>query len=53
MQKSVAVAYIMNDMEKVFELQEKLIMSWHARVLAVNRVTSNKGSKTPGIDGKL
>lgn len=53
MQRVVEVAYIMNDTERVFELQEKLIMSWYARVLAVRRVTSNKGSKTLGMNGKL
>ena len=35
---------------KVKDLQRLLSKSFYARVLAVKRVTSNKGSKTPGID---
>lgn len=32
-------------------LQHILTHSFHAKVLAVRRVTSNKGKKTPGVDG--
>jgi len=35
---------------KVKDLQRLLSKSFYARVLAVKRVTSNKGSKTPGVD---
>lgn len=34
-------------------LQWLLTHSFHARLLAVKRVTSNQGKKTPGIDGIL
>jgi RNA-directed DNA polymerase len=35
---------------KVKDLQRLLLKSFYAKVLAVKRVTSNKGSKTPGVD---
>ena len=38
---------------KVKSLQWLLTHSFHAKLLAVKRVTSNKGRKTPGIDGIL
>lgn len=34
-------------------LQRLLSHSWHARALAVKRVTENKGRRTPGVDGEL
>ncbi|MBW1998823.1 MAG: reverse transcriptase N-terminal domain-containing protein, partial [Deltaproteobacteria bacterium] len=34
-------------------LQYLLTRSFYAKVLAVKRVTSNKGKKTPGVDGVL
>jgi RNA-directed DNA polymerase len=38
---------------KVRSLQYLLTRSFYAKLLAVKRVTSNKGKKTPGIDGVL
>jgi len=38
---------------KVKSLQWLLTHSFHAKLLAVKRVTSNKGKKTPGVDGVL
>ena len=38
---------------KVKTLQRLLTRSFHAKALAVKRVTSNKGKKTPGVDGVL
>jgi RNA-directed DNA polymerase len=38
---------------KVRALQYLLTRSHYAKVLAVKRVTSNKGKKTPGVDGVL
>ena len=38
---------------KVQALQWILTHSFHAKTLAVKRVTSNKGRKTPGVDGVL
>ena len=37
---------------KVRALQHLLTHSFYAKLLAVKRVISNKGAKTPGIDGK-
>lgn len=39
-----------NKHRKVKSLQWILTHSWTAKLLAVKRVTSNKGSKTPGVD---
>ena len=38
---------------KVKALQWLLTHSFHAKLMAVKRVTSNRGKKTPGIDGIL
>jgi RNA-directed DNA polymerase len=38
---------------KVKTLQNLLTRSFHAKLLAVKRVTSNKGKKSPGVDGVL
>lgn len=38
---------------KVKTLQYLLTRSFHAKLLAVKRVTSNQGKKTPGVDGVL
>jgi RNA-directed DNA polymerase len=35
---------------KVKDLQRLLVKSFYAKLLAIKRVTNNKGSKTPGID---
>ncbi len=37
----------------VKKLQKLLVKSFNARVLAVKRVSENKGKKTAGVDGKL
>jgi retron-type reverse transcriptase len=37
---------------KVQSLQHLLTHSYSGRQLAVDRVTHNKGSKTPGVDGE-
>jgi RNA-directed DNA polymerase len=39
------------DRRKVKDLQRLLTRSLAAKLLAVKRVTSNKGSKTAGVDG--
>ena len=38
---------------KVQTLQRLLTRSFYAKLLAVKRVTSNKGKNTPGVDGVL
>ena len=38
---------------KVKALQRLLTRSFSAKVLAIRRVTENKGKKTPGVDGEI
>lgn len=51
LQKRIATAYKCNDSKTVAYLQNKMINSFYAKALAVRRVTSNRGKKTPGSDG--
>ncbi len=53
LQVRIAKAVQENRWNKVSALQYLLTHSFHAKLLAVKRVTSNKGKKTPGIDGVL
>ena len=53
LQMRIAKATKKNKWGKVKSLQHILTNSFYAKVLAVKRVTSNKGKKTPGIDGVL
>lgn len=50
LQERIVKAIKQKDMRRVKELQRLLRTSYHARLLAVNRVTTNKGWKTPGVD---
>jgi len=49
----IAKAVKENRWNRVKALQYLLTRSFYAMVLAVKRVTSNKGKKTPGVDGVL
>jgi RNA-directed DNA polymerase len=51
LQIRIAKAVKENKWNKVKALQYLLTRSFYAKLLAVKRVTSNKGKKTPGIDG--
>ena len=51
LQVRIAKAVQENRWNKVRSLQYLLTHSFYAKLLAVKRVTSNKGKKTPGIDG--
>lgn len=53
LQVRIAKAVKENRWNKVRSLQNLLTHSFYAKLLAVKRVTSNKGKKTPGIDGVL
>jgi RNA-directed DNA polymerase len=44
------VAYGDKDWEKVYSVENTLMMSFEARALAVRRTTVNDGKKTPGLD---
>jgi len=51
LQMRIAKAVEENKPGKVKALQWLVIHSFYAKLLAVKRVTSNKGRKTPGVDG--
>lgn len=53
LQMRIAKAVKENRWNKVHTLQYLLSRSFYAKLLAVKRVTSNKGKKTPGVDGVL
>ena len=53
LQMRIAKAVKENRWNKAKALQHLLTRSFHAKLLAVKRVTSNKGKKTPGVDGVL
>ena len=53
LQVRIAKAVTEGRWNKVRVLQRLLTNSFYAKLLAVKRVTSNKGKKTPGVDGVL
>lgn len=53
LQVRIAKAVKENRWNKVKSLQYLISRSFYAKLLAVKRVTSNKGKNTPGIDGVL
>jgi len=53
LQMRIAKAVQEGRWNKVRALQHLLTNSLYAKALAVKRVTSNKGKKTPGVDGVL
>jgi|KNS12Surf_metaT_2_FD_contig_101_683808_length_2328_multi_3_in_0_out_0_1 RNA-directed DNA polymerase len=50
LQKELVVAYKNNDQKLLFSLQEKLMMSFEGRALAVRQTVINDGNNTPGFD---
>ena len=52
LQSRIAKATEVGRWGKVQSLQRLLTRSFSAKVLAVKRVTSNKGKRTAGVDGK-
>lgn len=50
LQARIAQAWSQGLYGKVKDLQRLLATSFYAKLLAIKRVTSNKGSKTPGVD---
>ncbi len=50
-QARIVKAVKAGDKKKVRSLQRLLVRSTAAKMLAVKRVTSNRGKKTPGVDG--
>ncbi len=53
LQVRIAKAVLEERWNKVKSLQNLLANSFYAKLLAVKRVTSNKGKNTPGVDGIL
>ena len=53
LQVRIAKAIQVGRWGKVKALQRLLTRSFHAKLLAVQRVSSNKGRRTPGVDGVL
>ena len=53
LQMRIAKAIKEGKLGKAKALQWLLTHSFHAKLLAVKRVTTNKGRKTPGVDGVL
>jgi len=53
LQFDIAKAVREGKWRKVRCLQGKLVHSFYAKLLAVRRVTENRGKRTPGVDGEL
>lgn len=53
LQQCILVAYKEDNQSEVVRLQNDLVRSFAARALAVKRVTTNAGKKTPGLDDIL
>ena len=53
LQMRIAKAQTEGRRGKVQALQRLLVHSWMAKVLAVKRVTENRGKRTPGVDREL
>ena len=53
LQSRIASAAKEGNWSKVSKLSRLLTRSFYARILAVRKVSTNKGSKTPGVDGVL
>lgn len=51
LQQQIAEAYKTGDLGRVSELQNELVRSFAARALAVRKVYTSPGHKTPGVDG--
>jgi RNA-directed DNA polymerase len=50
LQERIVKAFKHKEFRKVKDLQRLLKDSYHARLLAIHRVVTNKGWKTPGVD---
>jgi RNA-directed DNA polymerase len=53
MKRDILEAFKKGEMDKVLKLQWKLVRSLDARIVITHKIYSNKGSGTPGIDGKI
>lgn len=53
MQEQIVMAYRSKNPKRVKELQRILVNSEEGQFLAIRKVTTNQGSKTPGMDGTV
>lgn len=52
-QSRIVKASLNKNWKLIKDLQRLLVNSYYAKLLAVKRVTSNKGKKTPGVDNVI
>ena len=52
LQYEILKAHRKEDVKLISTAQDTLVRSFAARCIAVRKVTSNRGRKTPGIDGE-
>jgi len=50
LQNQIVKAHLNNNMSLVYKLQNKLVSSFEGRALAIRKIVTNSGAKTPGID---
>lgn len=50
LQNQIVKAHLNNNMSLVYKLQNKLVSSFGGRALAIRKIVTNSGAKTPGID---
>jgi len=50
LQNQIVKAHLNNNMSIVYKLQNKLVSSFEGRALAIRKIVTNSGAKTPGID---
>jgi len=53
LQNKIVKASLNNNMRLVYKLQNQLVSSLEGRALAIRRIITNSGAKTPGIDNIL
>ena len=50
LQDKIVKATLKNNMKEVYRLQEEIVISFEGRALAIRRVVTSSGGKTPGVD---
>jgi RNA-directed DNA polymerase len=51
-QNHLVIATKRGDTKEIKRLQQKMVRMFAIRALAVRKVTSSRGKRTPGVDGK-
>lgn len=52
-QEKIVIATVNKDFKEVYRLQWTILQSFEAKALAIRKVVTNKGGKTPGVDQKV